>query len=367
MLAFLIAQGVYSATLLLLIQGNRVANRFLSALLLLFALWICDTFFRVAGIYSQNPNFYFLPIYFSLAFGPLLWMYTRSLTTPDFQTGWNWTWHLLPAGLQFAFYLFLQSQDYAYRRWFWMEIHQPLTYDLELVLSLISLSIYLILGLKQIRKYQRIIENEFSNTHRITLNWLRGLYVLILVLAAFWLIEIIARTLYSNYPITPLSALTIGLAIAFLGGGAIIQRDLSGMELSGYDPDAQMEDDTQRAVQNTDLLRQIEKEMEINHAYRNPDLNLKEFSALIGVSVREVSHQINTGLGMSFIDFVNSYRIEEVKNRIEQEESDRFTLLSLAMDSGFNAKSTFNRVFRKFTGSTPSEYQKSVKSAQAGE
>lgn len=357
-LAFLIAQGISSSALLLLIQGNRVANRFLSALLLLFALWICDAFFRVSGIYGQNPNYYFLPIYFSLAFGPLIWMYTRSLTTPDFRAGRAWAWHLLPAGLQFGFYLFLQTRDYAYRRWFWMEIHQPVTYDLELVLSLVSLSAYLVLGLRQIRRYQRRIENEFSNTHRITLNWLRFIHVLILVLAAFWLIEVVARTAFANYPATPLSVLTIGLGIAFLGIGAIVQRDLSRLKFTR--PLSEEPSREEPAVDEA-MLGRIRDAMLKDEAYRNPNLNLREFASNLDLPAREVSQQINAGLEMSFIDFVNSYRVDAVKRQVDRGEWKQLTLLAMALDSGFNSKSTFNRVFRKLTGQTPSDYLKSVR------
>lgn len=61
---------------------------------------------------------------------------------------------------------------------------------------------------------------------------------------------------------------------------------------------------------------------------------------------------------MTFIDFVNANRVEAVKKRIDKGEARHLTLLALALDCGFNSKSTFNRVFRKSTGLNPSEYEK---------
>ena len=75
-----IAQGILAAALLFLQQYNAKANRFLGLLVLLFSLWLCDTFFSIGNLYQQDPNLYFLPIYYSFAFGPLVYFYTKSIT-----------------------------------------------------------------------------------------------------------------------------------------------------------------------------------------------------------------------------------------------------------------------------------------------
>ncbi|MEO1714227.1 MAG: helix-turn-helix domain-containing protein, partial [Bacteroidota bacterium] len=76
---------------------------------------------------------------------------------------------------------------------------------------------------------------------------------------------------------------------------------------------------------------------------------------------REVSQAINQGLDCSFIDFVNQYRVQAFKERVEKGEASHLSLLGLALESGFNSKSTFNRVFKKLEGISPSEYQKGLK------
>ena len=67
-----VAQAVFAAGLLWLAPANHLPNRFLALLMLAIALWLLDGFFRVSGIYGQNANWYFAPIYYSFAFGPLL-------------------------------------------------------------------------------------------------------------------------------------------------------------------------------------------------------------------------------------------------------------------------------------------------------
>jgi AraC-like DNA-binding protein len=66
---------------------------------------------------------------------------------------------------------------------------------------------------------------------------------------------------------------------------------------------------------------------------------------------------MNEVLGVNFYDLVNKYRVEEAKQLLTDPRYDRYTILRVASDAGFNSKTTFNAVFRKFTGVTPSYYR----------
>jgi AraC-like DNA-binding protein len=69
---------------------------------------------------------------------------------------------------------------------------------------------------------------------------------------------------------------------------------------------------------------------------------------------------INERFQLNFFDFINQYRVSEVKERIADPKNDNFTLLGIALESGFNSKSAFNRIFKKLTGQTPSQFKSSV-------
>jgi AraC-like DNA-binding protein len=62
-------------------------------------------------------------------------------------------------------------------------------------------------------------------------------------------------------------------------------------------------------------------------------------------------------VGQTFYDYVNGYRVREVQRRIANGDAERLTILSIALDAGFASKSTFNLVFKKHTGATPSGYR----------
>jgi AraC-like DNA-binding protein len=100
--------------------------------------------------------------------------------------------------------------------------------------------------------------------------------------------------------------------------------------------------------------------METGKPYLDPDLSLPQLSDNLDIPVHYLSQVINGRYGLNFHDFVNRYRVEEFKEKVGSAEFVNFTLLGIAFECGFNSKSAFNRVFRQFTGVTPSQYKKTV-------
>ncbi|MEX0291269.1 MAG: helix-turn-helix domain-containing protein, partial [Flavobacteriaceae bacterium] len=60
-----------------------------------------------------------------------------------------------------------------------------------------------------------------------------------------------------------------------------------------------------------------------------------------------------------FNDFVNEYRVQAVKDMLHSGKQQKLSLLGIAHECGFNSKATFNRAFRKLSGTSPSEFLKS--------
>ena len=100
--------------------------------------------------------------------------------------------------------------------------------------------------------------------------------------------------------------------------------------------------------------------METDKLYLNSDLTLRELAEKLSISPHNLSEILNTRLNQSFYDFINRYRVEEVKRRLADNDSDKYSLIAIAFDSGFNSKSSFNTIFKKQTGSTPSQYRNQI-------
>jgi AraC-like DNA-binding protein len=90
---------------------------------------------------------------------------------------------------------------------------------------------------------------------------------------------------------------------------------------------------------------------------------LKQLAEKINCQPHHLSQVINQLFGKNFYDFINTFRVEEVKERIKDENYRHLTLLAIAFDCGFNSKATFNSVFKKFSGISPSVYKKELTSA----
>lgn len=96
--------------------------------------------------------------------------------------------------------------------------------------------------------------------------------------------------------------------------------------------------------------------MENEKMYLFPDLKVGGLAASLGCSPHKLSQVMTSQFGQNFNDFINSYRIEEVKRRLSIGETRNKTIASLAFDCGFNSLSVFNSAFKKFTGMTPSQF-----------
>ena len=102
-----------------------------------------------------------------------------------------------------------------------------------------------------------------------------------------------------------------------------------------------------------DLLNDLIRNKKV---YRDPELNLSSLAGLMDMSPPQLSEFLNNNLGTAFSDFINKVRIDEVKHRLKYDRDK--SVIEIAFDCGFNSKSTFNLVFRKFTGYSPSQFRR---------
>ena len=104
----------------------------------------------------------------------------------------------------------------------------------------------------------------------------------------------------------------------------------------------------------TELYKKLLKIMADEKPFLDPKLSLPGLAQLLEISSNQLSQIINQKAQVNFHDFVNKYRVEESIQKAS--ENKNFSLLALALDSGFNSKSSFNTIFKKQKGLTPSQY-----------
>lgn len=107
-----------------------------------------------------------------------------------------------------------------------------------------------------------------------------------------------------------------------------------------------------------EIAQKLGLEIGQNEVYKNPSITLEQLALTIEVSPRELSKYINEVHQINFSEFLNFHRIEKVKALLIAPDSKKYTILALAEDAGFSSKSSFNAIFKKMVGVTPSTYQK---------
>jgi AraC-like DNA-binding protein len=103
-------------------------------------------------------------------------------------------------------------------------------------------------------------------------------------------------------------------------------------------------------------LARLKHAMEIDKLYLDPELNLARLSEQTGIQPKTISSILNQYHQTSFSDFVNDYRVQEVKRRMLDPSHQHLTISGIALESGFNSQATFQRAFKNITGVSPREY-----------
>jgi TolB-like protein/AraC-like DNA-binding protein len=106
------------------------------------------------------------------------------------------------------------------------------------------------------------------------------------------------------------------------------------------------------------LKSKLDEIMNKEKPYLDPTISLSDIAELANCSPNQLSQLLNEKIGKNFYDYVNDYRLRYFQELVKNPKNKQFTFLSLAYESGFNSKTTFNSFFKRSTGLTPSEYLK---------
>ncbi len=104
------------------------------------------------------------------------------------------------------------------------------------------------------------------------------------------------------------------------------------------------------------LITKVKNSIESKKLYLNGKLTLNELAKSVNTNPKYLSQAINHSLELSFVDFINKYRVEESKKQLLKADNSILTLEAIGLKSGFNSKSSFFRAFKKHTNLTPKQF-----------
>lgn len=241
----------------------------------------------------------------------------------------------------------------------------PLLYKLSLVLEGIYPPLMLSYLLKKNYEHKKMIMNNYSFFKGLDLRWIRVfLFMELTAWFLYFFIMLFIDVDFQHISIALSSLLSVYLAYFAIGYTGIFNRyDIAVPEDSLVrNKNGQYRKSPISPVDGELIKSSIESVLKDDKIYRDPELSLVSLSKLTGQTTHNLSQIFTSLYQSSFYDVVNKCRVEEVKLRLEEGEAVKNTLLSIAMDSGFNSKASFNRNFKKYTSFTPSNYLKLVSS-----
>lgn len=333
---------VFSIVLLSDNGPKRISNRYLAAFLLVLSLQFSAV---LTENYTSGEHFFQLSLCaYGFAYGPLLFLYSKSLIYKSFQFKVSYFLHFTP------FLIILISAAFAF----------PLCSKVG-VLLYVSLITYIVFAIRGMISYRKVLEKTQSLMSRVNLIWLQWT---IIIFCIALLLDIIDQMAFSIDIYAGISSvhLTILLFVNWIFYKGLKQPRLF-MGITKLDEELFEESKTIASNKNPDKdeqqeLELIKKIMNENEAYTNEDLNLSELAKLINTSPRRLSYLINTFFNQTFMSFVNDFRIKRAMERLENPKDDAETIMEVMYEVGFNSKSSFNTLFKKQTGLTPSEYKR---------
>jgi len=384
--------GVALLLILLLIfkKGKTLADRILLVWLILIAGHLLLFALSLEPITIRNIHWLLgTSIPFPLLHGPMLYLYTASMTQMLPRRRILLVLHFFPALIGVLLFgpMFFKSatekiafvnsngDEYSFANF------------IRIILLQVSGFVYVVWCLFLLRKHKKHINQEFSYEEKINLNWLR---YFIYSVAAIWIVIVVTHKDYYIF----LGAVVF---IVFLGYFGIQQVGIFtpahpvGLTQSndwgiGDNAQAGMNKDRLAQESKTDALtatqgggakkkyansgvtpaiaieihQRLVHFMENEKLFTEPDLSLSMLSDKIQVHPNYLSQVINEKEGKTFFEYINELRVAEFQRLIAIPSNQQYTIISLAYDCGFNSKSSFNRNFRKVVGVSPSSYLRSI-------
>ena len=374
-LLIMVAQGLLLITLLFtrFIKNKQLSDLFLTLILLIICYQqICYTvgFMDWYDTFRNTKINYFL-IPMSLATAPLIYFYVKSITTSTFsfkKSDWK---HFIPIIVLICYRFIIYGYD-AFQPGFSntqngilkLSLDESIVLPILAFVSFAQMLLYLAFTFQLFFNYKKKIQEYFSNTYQLELNWILSFLIVFTLLFLYEALQNVIGSLITDLSYKQEWWLNVFMALVtiYVGVKGYFTDTTKLKKLSfsfSPNPESIPQLEEQKKVSKVEV-KSIKVLMENEKLYLNPDLNLAELAKEANMSRAQLSQIINSGFNKNFNDFVNGFRVNAFKEKLNEGQHKQLSLLGIAYDCGFNSKATFNRVFKKLTHSSPSEYLNSL-------
>jgi AraC-like DNA-binding protein len=338
-------------------KGKRISNWLLGSFFLSIALNLLDVFLLMNRAYASCSALAGWGSCIPLVFGPLLYLYTRSVL--EKRAGFSWV-HFLPFAVFFlGTEIFYVSEPRATQELLLQNaLAHRFHWSVSLASSIIFLqfSLYIAFSLDLIARHKKAATQHFSNPGQTSLSWLYTMLMFFMFLMIGTTLNgLLAGTPLANHYLLTFSVIILAMLIFI---NRVLLKALHTPYFFAFEEVSEAPAMPADNKENAAMAQSLRLYMETEKPWLNPDLSLEELAVGIGQKPKMLSAVINETLGQSFFDFINHYRIDEAKRLLTNPVDKKITVLEVLYAVGFNSKSSFNTLFKKYTGLTPTEFRK---------
>jgi AraC-like DNA-binding protein len=369
---YILIIGTFEAIFLLLLllgkKNKSVPDYLLGVIFVLYAISIGSVYLELQNAknnpaYSAITNISWI---FLFLHGPALWFYIKSLSEHEFRFKPLYLLHFIPFIFfsVFQYYNFISLTLTEKVSFLENDVFKELvSYKITVLAIGVSTISYNIWALNLIRRRRDKLMQQYSKIEDIDLGWLRALTVAALIcysvnVALFNLDMIFHFASYKSLMFLTNSFATV--YVLFLGFFGLRQGNIfiDSLRVTGETAVRSGNGKNTSPVISTDdvFIKTLIRNMEEKQPYLDPEITISRLSELLDVKIEFLSEVLNTRLNQNFFDFINKYRIEEFKIQSILKANSHLSIMGIAYNCGFNSKASFYRAFRKFEGTSPSEY-----------
>lgn len=356
-------------------KQKRISDYILIAWIVNFAFHFAIPFFVEHQFWLHDSIWGVVMAVFVFAHAPFIFVYTSSLTNPEFKVNLKNFYHfgfLLLFIASFTPYLLLTPEerlDVIYQR-------QDLSYYVVVPLLVLFLTrvYFLLRTIIIVINHQNKISQSFSYEKEINLAWIKSIAIgfFIIIILGFIGLGLVSAHIMSVYWMDYITILCNMILFFYIAFWSYKQNAISSViqiievvEVPTKEKTITRIDVTSSPIESLEssnpTVQNLLKLMDHDKLYLEPELNIADVANKLNIHGHQLSKILNTQLQKNFFEFVNDYRIEEFKNLVSNPKNKHISILGLAMDAGFNSKATFNRIFKKSTGITPSKFREDHK------
>lgn len=366
-LTIILSIGVTQGVVFAIILWNRVqedwrANRYKAILLFVLSYGLLNQVMRLFGI-GYYDAWYHLTLDLSWSYGPLIYLYVKAQCERGFRFSRKDYWVVSPVVIQVIISIYVRSQNF-----FWDGTRESLSwlgyygyaywrnFSTEPILASLLIMFFSYRSLVVIRR-THTEEAEIVNLYWVkkSVQVFGGYYALVLLI----LVSDLAIYLYTVN--TDYYYFTRFYYYPFFIGSALLVYWLGISSVVRVNERVLKPKKTISAEEHENLLtiaESLNRSMSRDKLFKDSELTLNKLADHLSVKSYLLSKSLSEVVKKSFNDYVNEYRVKEVQNLLSDPANQKYTLLALAYEAGFNSKSSFNRAVKKHLGVSPSEINK---------